>query len=261
MTGRGGHVVEFAVSFARATRAHRDVRMGSSVRGAIDLVLLLDGLTRLRGETAMTRETARDAAHAALSGRIRIADGCDRSPESVLDELLADLWPADRQPRHRRRPIPRPAARDGQGKADGPPDQAGRSDGGSRSSLRRERHQGPARRTVSRAELASRHAGFADVSPEVGELDADALAGLLAADPDAAAALLADLSQATDPRAARRRAPRWQPGSSSSWARPGASRPAARSGSARCGRGDGDIDLDQTIDRLQAHGRRRPTRS
>ena len=81
--------------FTRATRAHRDVRMGSSVRGAIDLVLLLDGLTRLRGEPAMTRQTARDAAHAALSGRIRIADGCDRSPESVLDELLADLWPAD----------------------------------------------------------------------------------------------------------------------------------------------------------------------
>ena len=91
----------------------------------------------------------------------------------------------------------------GQGKADGPPPPAGRPRAGSpragsQSSLRRERHQGPARRTVSRAELASRYAGFADVSPEVGELDADALAGMLAADPDAAAALLADLSQATD---------------------------------------------------------------
>ena len=35
-----------------------------------------------------------DAAYAALSGRIRIADGCDRTPESVLDELLDGLWPA-----------------------------------------------------------------------------------------------------------------------------------------------------------------------
>ena len=55
VTGHNGQVVEFAVSFARATRSHRDVRMGSSVRGAIDLVLLLDGLTRLRTEPAMTR--------------------------------------------------------------------------------------------------------------------------------------------------------------------------------------------------------------
>ena len=43
----------------------------------------------------MARATARDAAHAALSGRIRIADGCDRTPESVLDELLGGFWPAD----------------------------------------------------------------------------------------------------------------------------------------------------------------------
>ena len=89
VTGQDGDVVRFAVALARATREHRDVRMGSSVRGAIDLVLLADGLTRLRGEGVMSRPTAQDAAYAALSGRIRIADGCDRSPESVLDELLA----------------------------------------------------------------------------------------------------------------------------------------------------------------------------
>ena len=250
VTGRGGHVVGFAVSFARATRAHRDVRMGSSVRGAIDLVLLLDGLTRLRGETAMTRDTARDAAHAALSGRIRIADGCDRSPESVLDELLADLWPADAPaPPPPEADSPDPAARDGQGKADGPPARVGLSDGGSRSSLRRERHQGPARRTVSRAELASRHAGFADASPEVGELDADAVTGLLAADPDAAAALLADLSQASDPalrEVARRLAARIfiQLGAAGHQSARGPKRiRSVRSG-------DGDIDLDRTIDRL-----------
>jgi magnesium chelatase subunit D len=250
VTGRGGQVVEFAVSFARATRTHPDVRMGSSVRGAIDLVLLLDGLTRLRGESAMTRETARDAAHAALSGRIRIADGCDRSPESVLDELLADLWPADAPaPPAPDADSPDSAARDGQGKADGPPAQGGLADGGSRSSLRRERHQGPARRTVSRAELASRHAGFADVSPDVGEVDADAVAALLAADPDAAAALLADLSQASDPAlraVARRLAARIfiQLGAAGHQSARGPKRIRSVQ------RGDGDIDLDRTIDRL-----------
>ena len=251
-TGRSGQLVEFAVSFTRATRRHREVRMGSSVRGAIDLVLLLDGLTRLRGELAMTRETARDAAHAALSGRIRIADGCDRSPESILDELLADLWPADEPAPPRTldsTDSPDQAAPDGQGKADGPPGQAGRPQAGSRSSLRRERREGPTRRTVSRAELASRHAGFADVSPEAGELDADALAGLLAADPDAAAALLADLSQATDAALAamaRQLAARI-------FIQLGAAGRRSARGPKRIRsvlRGDGDIDLDRTIDRL-----------
>jgi magnesium chelatase subunit D len=93
VTSVNGQVVDFAVTLTRATREHRDVRMGSSVRGAIDLVLLVTGLAELRGEDGLTRPTARDAAHAALSGRIRIADGCDRTPESILDELLNDLWP------------------------------------------------------------------------------------------------------------------------------------------------------------------------
>jgi gas vesicle protein GvpN len=251
VTGRrDGDVVPFAVAFGRATRSHRDVRMGASVRGAIDLVLLIDGLIGLRAEVAMSRPTAKDAAYAALSGRIRLADGCDRSPESVLDEILDDLWPAD---------APRPAPTDGddtapetfgdgQGKADGPPSEAGRSPR-SRSSIRRERTQGPARRSVSRAELASRHADFTDVSPGTGLLDADALAELLAADPDAAAALLADLSQATDPllrESARRLAARIFIQLGTAGRR--SSRGPRRIRSVL--RGEGDVDLDRTLDRL-----------
>ena len=98
VTGLDGRPVELAVTITRATREHRDVRMGSSVRGSIDLVLLLTGLQRLRGEAGLARDTARDATHAALSGRIRIADGCDRTPESVLDEILDEVWPAARRP-------------------------------------------------------------------------------------------------------------------------------------------------------------------
>ncbi|MGH3404614.1 MAG: AAA family ATPase, partial [Streptosporangiaceae bacterium] len=93
VTGERGRAGAFAVALTRTTREHPDVRMGASVRGAIDLVLLLAGLGRLRGERGLTLDTARDAAYAALSGRIRLADGCDRSPESVIDELLAGLWP------------------------------------------------------------------------------------------------------------------------------------------------------------------------
>ena len=99
VTSVNGQVVDFAVTLTRATREHRDVRMGSSVRGAIDLVLLVTGLAQLRGEDGLTRPTTRDAAHAALSGRIRIADGCDRTPESILDELLDALWAKPGRPK------------------------------------------------------------------------------------------------------------------------------------------------------------------
>jgi magnesium chelatase subunit D len=251
-TGRDGLAVNLAVTLTRATREHPDVRMGSSVRGAIDLVLLLAGLIALRQEVRLTRETARDAVHAALSGRIRITDGCDRSPESILDELLAGVWPpgADEPelpPRDEQSDDPGGDSQDGQGKADGPPPGAGLT--GSRSSLRRDRQAGGTRRTRSRAELASQHGSFNEVSPEAGTLDEEALAGLLAADPDAAARMLADLTLATDAQlraAARRLAARVfvqlaavGQHKSRGVRRIGAGRP-----------GDGDLDLERTISGL-----------
>jgi MoxR-like ATPase len=254
VTGRGGQLVDFAVTLTRATREHHDVRMGASVRGAIDLVLLVTGLARLRGENGMARASARDAAHAALSGRIRIADGCDRTPESVLDELLGLLWPPDS-------PLPLPAgdgspgaardgdAPDGRGKADGlPPAAAGTGRRRvSASAMRRDRSQGAARRTISRAELAARHPSFDAVSHEVGQLDRDAFAQLLAADPDAAVALLADLARATDKdlrAAARRLAARV-------FFRLGRTGQKPARGTRRLGAGhaEGDLDLELTLDR------------
>jgi MoxR-like ATPase len=254
VTGRGGQVVDFAVTLTRATREHHDVRMGASVRGAIDLVLLLTGLARLRGENGMARASARDAAHAALSGRIRIADGCDRTPESVLDELLGLLWPPDS-------PLPLPAgdgspgaarggdAPDGRGKADGLP-QAAAGTGRRRvsaSAMRRDRSQGAARRTISRTELAARHPSFGAVSHEVGQLDRDAFAQLLAAGPDAAVALLADLARATDKdlrAAARRLAARvfFRLGRAGQ-------KPARGTRRLGAGRAEGDLDLELTLDR------------
>ncbi|HEU5420613.1 MAG TPA: AAA family ATPase [Streptosporangiaceae bacterium] len=265
VTGQDGRVTEFAVALTRATRDHRDVRTGASVRGAIDLVALITGLARLRGEPAMSRETARDAAHAALSGRIRVADGCDRSPESVLDELLDDLWPGDpggaddtagSDPAAAGTAGPPGGAaaggraRDGRGKASGPPPPGtGGPRAASRSSLRRDRGRGPARRSLSRADLAAAHAGFGTVSPQAGQLDEQALTRLLADDPDAAATLLADLALATDRElraAARRLAGRV-------FVRLGAAGWAPARGTRRLGpspRGDGDLDLDRTLDRL-----------
>jgi magnesium chelatase subunit D len=273
VTGLDGRAVSLAVELTRATRVHRDVRMGSSVRGSIDLVLLLTGLQRLRGEGgsggdgrsggdgdagaagAFERETARDATHAALSGRIRIADGCERTPESVLDEILDELWPAADADAGGEGPSePDPASR---GKADGQPGAGAHglaAPAQSRSSLRRERSGGgAARRSIGRAELALRHPSFEEISPGVGELDEDALAGLLAADPDGAAALLADLAAATDRElraAARRLAARV-------FIRLGrAAAPRAR-GTRRLEpsrSGEGDLDLERTMARWPGSG-------
>ena len=253
-TGTNGQVVDFAVTLTRATRQHRDVHMGSSVRGSIDLVLLLTGLARLRGETSLARPTARDAAYAALSGRIRIADGCDRTPESVLDELLAELWPAD---------TPQPqltdgrggagddgAPADGQGKADRlPPTAAGDffQRPQSAPARRRDRARSSAVRTVSRAELAAMYPSFTAVSPTLGQLDEEAFTRALAAGPEDAATLLADLSHATDRElraAAHRLAARV-------FFRLGRAAQQPSTGVQRLGAGtaDGDLDLERTIDR------------
>ncbi len=246
-TGGQGPEVDFSVAITRATREHPDLRMGSSVRGSIDLVLLLAGLGRLRAEDSMARDTARDAVHAALSGRIRIADGCDRQPESILDELLEAIWPSGTT--DPTLPVPGDDApeQDGQGKADGPPQGAGHSE--SQSSLRRERQAGSARRTTGRAELASQHSSFDAVSPQAGAMDEAALGELLAADPDAAARLLADLTRASDTQlraAARRLAARVFVQLAAVGQHK--TRGVRRLGAGR--RDDGDLDLERTLSRM-----------
>src|SRR5262249_24921811 len=148
-----------------------------SVRGSIDLVLLMTGLARLRHEDGLARATARDAAYAALSGRIRIADGCDRPPESVLDELLEWIWPADSPQPRATDPDEAGAGRPpgGRGKADRLPAEAGNAPRRqSASAARRNRTRNSGRRTISRAELTARHPAFTAVSPGVGRLGQDA---------------------------------------------------------------------------------------
>jgi len=248
VSGLNGRWVELSVALTRATREHRDVRMGSSVRGAIDLSLVLTGLAELRGELPeVSRETARDAAYAALSGRIRVADGVDRTAESVIDELIDRLWPPDR-------PDPDAASDpgDGQGKAGSLP----QSPAGFQPRSRPGREH--AARTQGREQLAAAHPDFTEVSPEAGELDLDAFDAALAEDPEAAAALLADLAVATDValRAqARRLAARV-------FIQLGRVGPAKARGTRRLGssrRPEGDLDLDRTLERWEpAPGARRP---
>ena len=243
VSGLSGRWVDLSVGLTRATREHRDVRMGSSVRGAIDLALVLTGLAALRGEPDPGRDTARDAAYAALSGRIRVADGVDRTPESVIDELLDRLWPADPDP---------PEPPDAEGKADSP---SGSTPPGFQPRPRPGRER--ASRTHSRQQLAQQHPAFDEVSPEVGELDPEAFDAAVAEDPEAAAAMLADMAVATDVAlraAARRLAGRV-------FLQLGRVGPAKARGTRRLGpsRGlEGDLDLDRTLDAWTPSASRRP---
>jgi MoxR-like ATPase len=78
---------EKVVGLVRATRDHPDVRIGSSVRGAIDLVKLAESLAALRGQPVTNWFAGLDAAMVALSGRIRVHESAGRLPEEIVREL------------------------------------------------------------------------------------------------------------------------------------------------------------------------------
>ncbi|HYH51545.1 MAG TPA: AAA family ATPase [Acidimicrobiia bacterium] len=247
VTGVAGELTETAVALARETRTHAAVRTGSSVRGSIDMVLLARGLEELRGEASF--DSLLDAALAAFSGRIRVEEGRTDTPEDIIAALLARIV-EERQPK--KAPDPTPA-----------PDQQ-RPTAGHRSEAQplegqeaRVAVRDAARRTTSRDELMRRHSELLKVSPEVGELDEQALDQLIGQDADAALALLCDLAVATDARL-RARARQIAAKVFIRLARQGN---PARRGLRRLTvvRGaDGDLELDRTLERT---GGLRPRRT
>ena len=253
-----------AVDVVRETRKHADVRQGSSVRGAIDLVTLAGGLRSVRGVThadwlaapAKARAVMLDAALTALTGRIRIDEAGDRRPEEIVVELL-DAW-------LKKHFTPTPDASEseadpGKGERPGSPPPGG----GNRGRIltgdeARKAVQEAGRRTSGRQELRSKHRGFDQASPEVGELDTQVVEDLAKSDPDAAASLLADMAQATDPvlRALARKI------AGKVFVRMARHGPTAVRGIRRlvpvAGSLDGDLDLDLTLARTDGQ---RPQRS
>jgi MoxR-like ATPase len=108
-------LVADAVALTRATRAHEDIRQGSSVRGAIDLTLVAAQLFELAprasdepatGESDEAAEQAYrdviyDAMVVALSGRIFLDETVPATPEQVLRQIWEDhfiLGPAAADP-------------------------------------------------------------------------------------------------------------------------------------------------------------------
>jgi MoxR-like ATPase len=80
------------VDLVRRTRSHPDVRVGSSVRGAIDTVRMAVSLGQLRGRRPQSWRTGLDAALVALSGRIRLQESSGRAPEAVVTELYEAVF-------------------------------------------------------------------------------------------------------------------------------------------------------------------------
>jgi MoxR-like ATPase len=101
----GERLVADGVAVTRATRTHPDVRQGSSVRGAIDCVLVARQLATLRGLSSSTDERypelCYDAMIVSLSGRIHLDEAAETTPERVLREIWEDrfiLEPSMAQP-------------------------------------------------------------------------------------------------------------------------------------------------------------------
>ena len=82
------------VDLVRRTRGHGDVRIGSSVRGAIDLVAIATRLAEMRGVPADDWQAGLDAALVSLSGRIRLHESAGRRPEAVVRELYEQVFGA-----------------------------------------------------------------------------------------------------------------------------------------------------------------------
>lgn len=176
------------VELTRATRDHAEVRIGSSVRGAVDLVAVADSLAQLRNGRREDPEVGLDAALAALSGRIRLHESCGRTPE----EIIRELWDRFFSPSGRDGDGGAPPGSDGSGPRPGP----GRVLEGTEA---QEALVDQRRETVSRRTLG-RHRRFKDVSSQVGMLDQAAFDEAMAEDPDETLEMLADLTGATDQR-------------------------------------------------------------
>ncbi|MFV9502957.1 MAG: AAA family ATPase [Oscillochloridaceae bacterium umkhey_bin13] len=90
-------LIELAVAITRATRNHPEARLGSSVRGAIDLVLVTQQLAAIR-EVDLTapggiEAVLSEAVNLALSSKISLHETNERPPEAVLAEIVGQFAP------------------------------------------------------------------------------------------------------------------------------------------------------------------------
>ena len=90
--------VDNVVELVRLTRTHPDLRVGSSVRGAIDMCAVATSLADVRGTKVTDADVSLDAALVALSGRVRLREGTTRSTEEIVEELWKTVFQRPEDP-------------------------------------------------------------------------------------------------------------------------------------------------------------------
>lgn len=94
-------LVEMAVEICRRTRGHKDIRLGASVRGAIDMVLIARQLLGNSNAEVSADERSSiffDAALAGVRDKIWLNETTSRSPDNVIEEIWKGLeqdWQRD----------------------------------------------------------------------------------------------------------------------------------------------------------------------
>jgi MoxR-like ATPase len=84
--------VERVVELVRRTRDHPELRVGSSVRGALDATAVVASLTELRGQPATSTAVGLDAVLVALSGRVRLREGAQHTAEEIITVLWHEVF-------------------------------------------------------------------------------------------------------------------------------------------------------------------------
>ena len=95
-------LVSIAVEFCRRTRKHPDIRIGASVRGAIDLVMLMRNLIKYQdAESSPTeKEQLKFAARAALRDKITLNEVSQLEADDLIDEIwkgILDEWKVEHE--------------------------------------------------------------------------------------------------------------------------------------------------------------------
>jgi MoxR-like ATPase len=80
------------VELVRRTRNHSELRVGSSVRGAIDMAAVAVSLASVRSSKVTDPGVGLDAALVALSGRVRVREGSARTSEEIISELWNEVF-------------------------------------------------------------------------------------------------------------------------------------------------------------------------
>jgi len=101
----GERMIADAVTVTCPTRTHPEIRQGSSMRGAIDCVLIAEQLAALRHlygpDDDRYNELIYDAMIVSLSGRIHLDESVEATPERVVREIWEEhfmLQPAIAEP-------------------------------------------------------------------------------------------------------------------------------------------------------------------